>query len=49
MLWSVMYYTPPRKEEAQLIDEAIERSLEVWLLIAQSACEAAMLKLHTKA
>lgn len=40
---------PPRKEEAQLIDEAIVRSLEVWPLIAQGACEAAMLKLHTKA
>ncbi|MBA3755034.1 MAG: aminoacyl-tRNA hydrolase [Nitrosomonas sp.] len=39
---------PPRKEEAQLIDEAIERSLEVWSLLAQDACEAAMLKLHTK-
>lgn len=39
---------PPRKEEAQLIDEAIIRSLEVWPLIAQGACEAAMLKLHTK-
>ena len=39
---------PPRKEEAQLIDEAIERSLEVWPLLAQNACEAAMLKLHTK-
>ena len=39
---------PPRKEEALLIDEAIERSLEVWPLIAQGACEAAMLKLHTK-
>ena len=39
---------PPRKEEAQLIDEAIERSLEVWPLLAQDACEAAMLKLHTK-
>ena len=40
---------PPRKEEAPLIDEAIARSLEVWPLIAQGACEAAMLKLHTKA
>ena len=39
---------PPRKEEAPLIDEAIARSLEVWPLIAQGACEAAMLKLHTK-
>ncbi len=40
---------PPRKEEAPLIDEAIQKSLEVWPLIAQGACEAAMLKLHTKA
>ena len=40
---------PPRKEEAPLIDEAIQKSLEVWPLIAQDACEAAMLKLHTKA
>ncbi|WP_293007165.1 aminoacyl-tRNA hydrolase [Nitrosomonas sp.] len=40
---------PPRKEEAPLIDEAIARSLDVWPLIAQGACEAAMLKLHTKA
>lgn len=39
---------PPKKEEAQLIDEAIQRSLEVWPLLAQGACEAAMLKLHTK-
>lgn len=38
----------PRKEEAQLIDEAITKSLEVWPLIAQGACEAAMMKLHTK-
>lgn len=40
---------PPRKEETSLIDEAIQKSLEVWPLIAQGACEAAMLKLHTKA
>jgi len=39
---------PPRKEEAQLIDEAIQRSLEVWPLIAKGNCEAAMLKLHTR-
>jgi len=39
---------PPRKEEAQLIDESIEKSLDVWPLIAQGACEAAMMKLHTK-
>jgi len=39
---------PPRKEEALLIDEAIERSLQVWPLLAKSDCQAAMLKLHTK-
>ena len=39
---------PPRKEEAPLIDEAIHRSLEVWPLIAEGNCQAAMLKLHTK-
>lgn len=40
---------PPRKEEAPLIDESISRSLEVWPLIAEDNCQAAMLKLHTKA
>jgi peptidyl-tRNA hydrolase, PTH1 family len=39
---------PPRKEEALLIDEAMQRSLEVWPLIAKGNCEAAMLKLHTR-
>jgi PTH1 family peptidyl-tRNA hydrolase len=39
---------PPRREESVLIDEAIERSLEVWPLIAQGNCQAAMMKLHTK-
>lgn len=39
---------PPRKEEAPLIDEAIHRSLEVWPLIAEGDCQAAMMKLHTK-
>ncbi len=38
---------PPRKEEVPLIDQAIQRSLEVWPLIAQGNCQAAMLKLHT--
>ncbi|MDP1557390.1 MAG: aminoacyl-tRNA hydrolase [Nitrosomonas sp.] len=40
---------PPRKDEALLIDEAIQRSLAVWPLIAQGDCQSAMLKLHTKA
>lgn len=39
---------PPRQDEAPLINEAIERSLVVWPLIAQGECQAAMLKLHTK-
>lgn len=39
---------PPRKEESLLIEEAIDRSLEVWPLIAQGNCQAAMMKLHTK-
>ncbi|SFP74886.1 peptidyl-tRNA hydrolase [Nitrosomonas cryotolerans] len=39
----------PGKAEATLIDEAIERSLEVWPLLVQGDCQAAMLKLHTKA
>lgn len=39
---------PPRKEEQELIDEAIGRGLEVWPLIAESNCQAAMLKLHTR-
>ena len=38
----------PRKEEPPLIDEAMEKSLDVWSLIAHGSCEAAMLKLHTK-
>ena len=39
---------PARKEEALLIDEAIDRSLEIWQLLAKGDCQAAMLKLHTK-
>lgn len=39
---------PPRKEEAPLIDEAVQRGLDVWPLIAKDDCQAAMLKLHTK-
>jgi PTH1 family peptidyl-tRNA hydrolase len=38
---------PPYKEESPLIDESIRRSLEVWPLINQDNCQAAMLKLHT--
>lgn len=39
---------PPRREEAPLINEAIHRSLEVWPLIVEGNCQAAMMKLHTK-
>jgi len=39
---------PPRGEEQALIDEAIERSLDVWPFIARGDLAAAMLKLHTK-
>lgn len=38
----------PRKEEVPLINEAIDRSLQVWQLIAQGDFQSAMLKLHTK-
>lgn len=38
----------PRKEEALLIDEAIQRSLVVWPLIASGDYAAAMNQLHTK-
>ena len=39
---------PPRSEERTLIEDAIERGLELWPLISESKMEAAMLKLHTK-
>lgn len=39
---------PPRKEEANLIDDAIQRSLGVWPLIVSGDYAAAMHKLHTK-
>lgn len=38
----------PRSEERSAIDAAIDRSLELWPLIAAGKMEAAMLKLHTK-
>jgi PTH1 family peptidyl-tRNA hydrolase len=37
----------PRREEQELIDDSIERSLAVWPHIARDDLEAAMLKLHT--
>jgi PTH1 family peptidyl-tRNA hydrolase len=39
---------PPRAEERSAIDDSIERSLELWPLLAEGDTEAAMLKLHTK-
>jgi PTH1 family peptidyl-tRNA hydrolase len=39
---------PPRKEEAALIEAAINDSLEVWPLIAAGNYQAAMMKLHTQ-
>ncbi len=37
----------PRAEERRAIDDAIERSLEIWPLMAESKMETAMHKLHT--
>jgi PTH1 family peptidyl-tRNA hydrolase len=39
---------PPRREERELIDDSIEKSLAVWPLLARGDLEAAMLKLHTR-
>ncbi len=39
---------PPGKEETGQINEAIDRSLQLWPLIAQGDFQSAMLKLHTK-
>lgn len=39
---------PPHKEEAALIDEAIDRSMQVWPLIARGDLAAAMQQLHTR-
>ena len=39
---------PPRAEERDQIEGAIDRSLELWPLLAAAKMEAAMLKLHTK-
>ena len=38
----------PRREERELMDASIEKSLAVWPFIARGDLEAAMLKLHTK-
>ena len=40
---------PPRKEEADAIDEAIDRALAAWPDIAKGDMERAMLALHTRA
>lgn len=40
---------PPRKEEAALISEAIEKSLDVWPDIAAGHMEKAMHRLHSAA
>ncbi|CAD85735.1 MULTISPECIES: aminoacyl-tRNA hydrolase [Nitrosomonas] len=39
---------PPRREEAALIDEAIDHSMQVWPLIARGDFAAAMQRLHTR-
>lgn len=47
---AVIHYVlqPPRKEEREAIDSAIDRVLEVWPLLLEDRTEAAMLKLHTR-
>jgi PTH1 family peptidyl-tRNA hydrolase len=39
---------PPRGEEGKAIEQAIDKAMEVWPLIAAHDMEKAMLKLHTK-
>ena len=39
---------PPRKEEAELIESALARSLEVWPQVLEENTEGAMHRLHTK-
>jgi PTH1 family peptidyl-tRNA hydrolase len=39
---------PPRAEDRAAIDEAIDKALAVWPLIAAHDMQGAMLKLHTK-
>jgi peptidyl-tRNA hydrolase, PTH1 family len=38
---------PPRQQEAELISNAVEHSLEVWPLIQTGEMEKAMHRLHT--
>jgi len=40
--------SPPRKEEAELITEAMERSLAIWPLLMRDDFQGAMHKLHTR-
>ncbi|HUU71075.1 MAG TPA: aminoacyl-tRNA hydrolase [Burkholderiales bacterium] len=40
--------SPPRKEEAELITQSLERSLTIWPQLMASEFETAMLKLHTR-
>ena len=40
--------SPPRKEEAELISAALERSLTIWPLLMRDDFEGAMLRLHTR-
>lgn len=46
----VIHYVlqPPRREEQDAIDDAIDRSLAVWPQLRDGQMEAAMHKLHTK-
>jgi PTH1 family peptidyl-tRNA hydrolase len=39
---------PPRKEEQEPIDNAVDRSLALWPDLVEGKFEAAMLKLHTR-
>ena len=39
--------SPPRKEEAELISAALDRSLTIWPLLMRDEFEGAMLRLHT--
>jgi PTH1 family peptidyl-tRNA hydrolase len=40
--------SPPRKEEAELITQALERSLAIWPQLIGEDFEGAMLRLHTR-
>ena len=40
--------SPPRKEEADLISQSLERSLAIWPLLMAEDYDTAMLKLHTR-